>query len=557
MKRFAFSIGLAAALAASCSLEKDLFEMPQQEDLMFYASFEQPAEGTRVYANEKLYLRWTADDRVSIFNKNTYNQQYRFTGDTGANAGGFKKVDTDEFMTGNPMANVVSVYPYQESTAISEEGVLSLTLPAEQHYAENTFGLGANTMVSVTADNFLQYKNVGGYLRFSLYGKDVLVYSITLKGNNGEKLAGKAAVTMPLDETPTVELAENAGTEITLVCDTPVLLGATAEESVDFWFVVPPVVLANGFTVSIDRGGSDFEKTTDKTIVIERNKLAKMAPMEVERYVGPDRILYYTSIDGQIVEPKDSTVFGANILSNEYVGGKGILIFDGKVESIGDYAFYGRSTLRTIDLGSSVTSIGSGAFQGCTYLYSIDIPDSVLSIGNNALADCGSVHIGANVSSISSSAISPSKIRQLVVSERNTTYDSRDDCNSLIETATNTLIRGGKDSTIPEGVQVIGQSAFSNSNKLTIVIPSTVVLIKENAFSYYNDFKTVYCYPAYPPELEFQSFFTYWHPFYTSFMWSYQTTIYVPSEYYQRYVNQWGKLYSVTLLEMEPASDGE
>lgn len=92
MKRIALYLGIVAALVASCSIQEENFETPQKDDVVFYASFEQPTEvGTRVYANEKLYLRWTADDRVSIFNKITYNQQYKFLGETGDNSGGFKQ----------------------------------------------------------------------------------------------------------------------------------------------------------------------------------------------------------------------------------------------------------------------------------------------------------------------------------------------------------------------------------------------------------------------------------------------------------------------------------
>ena len=291
MKRFAFYFGLAAALVASCSIQEESFNTPLQDDIIFYASFEQPAEdGTRVYANEDLLLRWNADDRVSIFNKNTYNQQYMFTGNTGANAGGFKKVETDEFMTGNAIADVVSVYPYQESTEITEGEALTLTLPAVQHYAENTFGLGANTMVSVTSDNFLQYKNVGGYLVLKLYGDGVSVSSITLKGNNGEKLAGKATVTMPLDGVPTVTISNQATDVITLVCDTPVPLGATADESTAFWFVIPPVSFSQGFTITvIGPDGSSFEKATSTGISIERHMLKRMVPIEVELEGGLPR----------------------------------------------------------------------------------------------------------------------------------------------------------------------------------------------------------------------------------------------------------------------------
>ena len=215
MKRLALYLGIVATLAASCTVQEMELKTFEPKDGMFYATFEQPGDaGTRVYANEDLLLRWTADDRVSIFNKITCNQEYKFLGETGDNGGGFNRVDHAEFVTGNTIPNIVSVYPYRESTRISEEEVLTLTLPAEQKYAENTFGLGANTMVSVSSDNVLMYKNVGGYLKFRFYGNTALVTSVTLKGNNGERLAGKAFVTMPLDGVPSVTLDESATKEI-------------------------------------------------------------------------------------------------------------------------------------------------------------------------------------------------------------------------------------------------------------------------------------------------------------------------------------------------------
>ena len=70
MKHFAVYFGIAAALMASCTVEKEDLGTLKQEDSTFYASLEQPGDETRVYANEELLLRWTANDRVSIFNQN-------------------------------------------------------------------------------------------------------------------------------------------------------------------------------------------------------------------------------------------------------------------------------------------------------------------------------------------------------------------------------------------------------------------------------------------------------------------------------------------------------
>ena len=284
MKNRIFLFCLLAALAVSCVKDQQETIQMTTGDQEFYATIEEVGEpDTRVYANDQLRVRWDAGDHISIFNKTTYNQEYAFQGETGDNSGSFKKVPNDDFFTGNDLDYIYAIYPYQESTRISDDGELTITLPAEQSYRENSFGLGANTMISVSEANELHFKNVGGYLLLKLYGEGVSVSSITLKGNNGEKLAGKATVTIPLNGAPNVTMASDATTEITLCCETPVQIGATADESTQFWFVVPPMTFEKGFTVTVkDNMNCSFEKSTTKSFEIGRNKLARMSPLKVE-----------------------------------------------------------------------------------------------------------------------------------------------------------------------------------------------------------------------------------------------------------------------------------
>ena len=541
MRRF-FAYGLTIVLLAACSTQEKDFQTPKQEDVIYYASFEQPAEdGTRVYANEDLLLRWTADDRVSIFGKNTFNQQYKFLGETGDNSGGFSKVDGAEYVTGNPISHTVSVYPYQASTKITEDEVLTVTLPAEQHYSENTFGLGANTMVSISEDNFLQYKNVGGYLMLKLYGEGVTVSSITLKGNNGEKLSGKATVTMTLDGVPTVVMAENTTEEITLTCATPVQLGVTAEESTQFWFVVPPVSFSKGFTVTVSGNGGVFEKSTDKTQTIERNKLSKMAPIEVEG-PQPNNVLLYTSADGHVIEPYDESVFGAHIISNTYDERGGVITFDSDVTNIGDNAFFTCSTLCSISLPNSITSIGAYAFASCSSLERIDfsksittilhfafehcislvdvvLPDSVSFIAPNAFTNCSgltSIIIPNGVERISSSTFAGCTSLTIIELPNSITRieDSAfQDCSSLTSLS------------IPDSVTSIGAYAFYNcrslisvvlpnkietiepftfnkcSGLISVTIPQSVRTIREYSFRYCSGLSSIILLATAPPEL--------------------------------------------------------
>ena len=102
-------------------------------------------------------------------------------------------------------------------------------------------------------------------------------------------------------------------------------------------------------------------------------------------------IIQYTTTDGQVLHPNDAEAFGATIITNYYEDGKGVMIFDGDVTTIGYHAFYGCERLASITIPNSVSSIANGAFAYCTSLTSITIPKGVTSIGTGAFTDCTSL----------------------------------------------------------------------------------------------------------------------------------------------------------------------
>ena len=163
------------------------------------------------------------------------------------------------------------------------------------------------------------------------------------------------------------------------------------------------------------------------------------------------------------------------------------LTIPNSVTSIGDCAFTNCTGLAGVTIGNSVTSIGNRAFTSCVSLTSIIIPNSVTSIGNEVFAGCqnmASATIGNSVTSIGEYAFGGcSGLTSITVTSGNSTYDSRNNCNAIIETATNTLIIGCMNTTIPNSVTAIGDGSFDNCSGLTsIEIPNSVTSIGNMAF---------------------------------------------------------------------------
>ena len=143
------------------------------------------------------------------------------------------------------------------------------------------------------------------------------------------------------------------------------------------------------------------------------------------------------------------------------------VVYDGvdyDVVGIYDYAFEGCSGLKSINIPNCLTSIGEDAFSNCTGLTSISISKKIKSIGQSAFKGC-------------------SGLTSIIVNSDNTVYDSRNNCNAIIETETGNLIQGCNTTTIPNDVTKIGDFAFYNCSKLTsLTIPISVVSIGSSAF---------------------------------------------------------------------------
>ena len=167
-----------------------------------------------------------------------------------------------------------------------------------------------------------------------------------------------------------------------------------------------------------------------------------------------------------------------------------------KVHTIRKNAFRACRHLNDIRFSSNLKKIGDEAFSGCESLKEIKLPDSVEKIGSYAFFDCGenaSIYIPKNLGKTDlRSAFDIEKISNITVADGNKFYDSRDNCNAVIETAANKLIFGTGNSTVPGSVSVIGSKAFADCSTMkTFTVPATVSKIEDHAFYNCSDLETV------------------------------------------------------------------
>lgn len=188
-------------------------------------------------------------------------------------------------------------------------------------------------------------------------------------------------------------------------------------------------------------------------------------------FVPPDNQIYYISTNGQVVTPynpenpgQPDMGFGANIVSNTYTNGVGIITFDGPVTRIGRYTF---------DVSST----------GIPYIKDIFIPASVSMIAQFAYGNTSLkvIHIPENVNSINGFCADMINLEYVSVDPNNGIYSVIN--NSIVNTVTGELVIGTNRSFIDSNITSVGQGAFSGRRNLTTMnLPQGMTTLQSSTF---------------------------------------------------------------------------
>ena len=250
---------------------------------------------------------------------------------------------------------------------------------------------------------------------------------------------------------------------------------------------------------NVAQNETDAERSGTITFASKDGTISQVVTVKQETDTSK---IYYTTTDGNIVSISAYTDWGgAQIVSNTYENGQGVITFDREITTIGKNAFYERPNLKEIHIPNSVLTIGNSAFARCVNLEKVNLPGSAIEIGTSVFASCtllNDVTIESGITSIPEnsfaycSSLTEIKIPDSVKLIDNYVFIGCSSLTSIIIPNSVSKIGGAvfrecsslKDVTIGSGITSIPEMSFMSCSSLEeITIPDNITSIERQAFA--------------------------------------------------------------------------
>lgn len=178
--------------------------------------------------------------------------------------------------------------------------------------------------------------------------------------------------------------------------------------------------------------------------------------------VPPNNTYWYKTVDNQIFNIGNLDFLDA-ITSHTYENGKGVIVVTNEGLSLNRYIFNGKTNIKTVIMPENMSTIAANTFENCTNLEDVYIGKA--SVNSYAFSGC-------------------QNMKRFVVSSKNSSHDSRNNCNGLIRKSSNGLVFGwGCTTKIPEGVtQTHGGAYLGITTIKSVEFPTTLTKIGGDTF---------------------------------------------------------------------------
>lgn len=301
MKIFRYIVPFLLFLPACQREGSPVSPVPELVEHTLYASTpgeEAPQTRTQISVLDDQIVLWTAHENISILSG---GGNYQFQGDNDAPAAAAN-------FTGTGPANLgsyIALYPYNAS-AIYDAGYVSTTLPSVQLGKAGSFFDGYLVTADDATGNSISFNHLCSGLRFMVNRDDITAVSI--RGNNGEKIAGDFRFRFASEDTPVAE----AGTEecVTLKPSS----GSTFETGKYYYIIILPTVFSKGFTLMADNGSQVGELRFDSSVTFSVGKFKNVTGNLDERmaWTTPSSQVYYGYENSFCLRPGQTIRFDVN-----------------------------------------------------------------------------------------------------------------------------------------------------------------------------------------------------------------------------------------------------